>query len=69
MRSISAPLFVQVEQHLANTGRAVNLGAILSANARGRQPDYADKGLPVINSKHVRRNRVVLTRISHQKDR
>ena len=55
------PLFVQVEQRLANTGRAVRLGAILSTNIRGRQPDYADKGLPVINSKHVRTNRVVLS--------
>ena len=55
------PLFVQVAQRLANTGRDVKLGTILSTNARGRQPDYADKGLPVINSKHVRKNRVVLS--------
>ena len=55
------PLFVQVAQRLANTGRAVKLGVILSINTRGRQPNYADTGLPVINSKHVRKNRVVLS--------
>ena len=55
------PLFVQVEQLLDNTGRAARLGAVLSTNVRGRQPNYANKGLPVINSKHVRTNRVVLS--------
>ena len=55
------PLFGKVAQRLADTGRAVKLGVILSINTRGRQPNYADKGLPVINSKHVRKNRVVLS--------
>ncbi len=55
------PLFADVEKRLVDTGRAVELGAILSTNCRGRQPDYADGGLPVINSKHVRSNRVVLS--------
>lgn len=53
------PLFIEVGQRLAETGRAVELGMILSNNARGRQPTYADHGLPVINSRHVRSNRVV----------
>ncbi|WP_417281120.1 restriction endonuclease subunit S [Celeribacter sp.] len=54
------PLFVEVEQRLLATGRAVELGTILDINNRGRQPDYSDEGLPVVNSKHVRTNKVVL---------
>ena len=45
---------------LQATGRAVELGSILSINARGRQPLYDHAGLPVINSKHVRSHRVIL---------
>lgn len=55
------PLFVEVEDRLNATGAAVELGSILSTNARGRQPKYADEGLPVVNSKHVRTNRVILS--------
>jgi len=55
------PLFAEVEARLLATGSACELGSILSTNARGRQPQYADDGLPVINSKHVRTNRVILT--------
>lgn len=55
------PLFTEIEQRLTATGRAVNLGSILEVNARGRQPTYDDSGLPVINSKHVRTNRVILS--------
>jgi type I restriction enzyme S subunit len=54
------PLFAEVEQRLLGTGRAVGLGAILDINTRGRQPDYSDEGLPVVNSKHVRTNKVLL---------
>ncbi|WFS64710.1 hypothetical protein CFBP4996_09130 [Agrobacterium leguminum] len=54
------PLFSEVEQRLSATGRAIELSAILDVNSRGRQPNYADEGLPVVNSKHVRTNRVVL---------
>lgn len=54
------PLFAEVEARLLATGSACELGSILSTNARGRQPQYADDGLPVINSKHVRTNRVIL---------
>ncbi len=55
------PLFAEVEARLQATGRAVKLGSILTTNARGRQPVYDDVGLPVVNSKHVRINRVVLS--------
>ncbi|WP_339614855.1 restriction endonuclease subunit S [uncultured Gilvimarinus sp.] len=55
------PLFVEVEEKLKATNSAVMLGSVLSLNARGRQPKYSEKGLPVINSKHVRTNRVVLS--------
>ena len=54
------PLFAEVEGRLLATGSACELGSILSTNARGRQPQYADDGLLVINSKHVRTNRVIL---------
>lgn len=54
------PLFAEVEQRLEATGGAVALSRILSVNARGRQPLYDDSGLPVVNSKHVRTNKVIL---------
>lgn len=54
------PLFAEVADRLQATGRAVELGSILSVNARGRQPQYDEVGLPVINSKHVRTHRVIL---------
>lgn len=55
------PLFAEVEARLLATGSACELGSILTTNARGRQPQYADEGLPVVNSKHVRTNRVILS--------
>jgi type I restriction enzyme M protein len=54
------PLFAEVADRLQATGGAVELGTILSVNARGKQPQYDETGLPVINSKHVRTNRVIL---------
>lgn len=54
------PLFFEVEERLMATGSAVKLDTILVKNARGRQPKYAEAGLPVVNSKHVRKNRVIL---------
>ncbi len=55
-----SPLFTEVEQRLLATGDAVELGAILDTISRGRQPEYSDEGLPVVNSKHVRTNKVLL---------
>ncbi len=54
------PLFADVQNILKKTGRDVELGSILTTNVRGRQPQYEDVGLPVVNSKHVRTNRVIL---------
>lgn len=54
------PLFAEVEARLQATGGAVELGSILTTNARGRQPLYDELGLFVVNSKHVRTNRVIL---------
>lgn len=54
------PLFSDVEERLNVTGKAIELGKLLDLNSRGRQPAYAPHGLPVVNSKHVRTNRVIV---------
>lgn len=54
------PLFSEVEERLNATGNAIELGELLDLNSRGRQPIYAPHGLPVVNSKHVRTNRVIV---------
>jgi type I restriction enzyme M protein len=36
------------------------LGSLLHYCRRGKQPIYSDRGLPVLNSKHVLENRIVL---------
>lgn len=55
------PIFGEVERKLTSTGSSAPLGKFLLTNRRGAQPEYADEGLPVVNSKHVRVNRVVLS--------
>ena len=45
-------------QALAKNNRVFKLGDRLSFNQRGTQPDYAEEGLPVVNSKHVQRGQV-----------
>lgn len=42
-------------------GGTAELGELVQLNSRGRQPIYAETGLPVINSKHVRTNHVNLS--------
>src|SRR5258708_7410444 len=54
------PKYHHVQAKLKDTGRAIELGRALHLIARGRQPQYAEDGLQVIISKHVRTNRVVL---------
>lgn len=45
---------------MAIHGECVNLDTLLDVNRRGKQPQYAEIGLPVINSKHVLKNEVRL---------
>lgn len=52
------PRFAALTALMASAGNSVRLGEQLLFNSRGRQPEYADEGLPVINSKHVLRNEV-----------
>ncbi|MGB0127684.1 MAG: hypothetical protein WBP72_08595, partial [Rhodocyclaceae bacterium] len=54
------PRFKALMDLIQSTGSGVRLGDHLLGNRRGTQPDYADAGLPVINSKHVLRNEVRL---------
>jgi type I restriction enzyme M protein len=55
------PRFDELEAKLADTHELVSLGSLLTVNQRGTQPDYADEGLPVINSRHVREGEVLLS--------
>lgn len=52
------PRFAALAAKLAAIGNSERLGTQLLFNARGKQPEYADAGVPVINSKHVLRNEV-----------
>ena len=54
------PKFDQLREHLLQTGGAIKLGSDLSLNKRGTQPIYTDiqMGIPVLNSKHIRENRI-----------
>lgn len=52
------PRFDDLITMMAAKGNCDRLGNHLRFNSRGKQPDYADMGLPVINSKHVLRNEV-----------
>ena len=55
------PKFDQLEAKLAETHPLSLLRDFLTLNQRGTQPDYAEEGLPVINSKHVREGEVILS--------
>ena len=56
-----APKYDEIAAKLTATGQAIAIGDEDSAFVnRGSQPAYADEGLSVINSKHVRTNRVLL---------
>ncbi|PKO61842.1 MAG: hypothetical protein CVU24_06770 [Betaproteobacteria bacterium HGW-Betaproteobacteria-18] len=52
------PKYEALYQALAKTNKIFKLGDRLSFNQRGSQPDYAEEGLPVVNSKHVQRGQV-----------
>jgi len=55
------PKFDELEAKIAETHTLVPLSSVLTLNQRGTQPDYAEEGLPVINSKHVREGEVILS--------
>ena len=52
------PRFKALTDFINATGQGAQLADWLSENQRGRQPDYAEDGLPVVNSKHVLRGEV-----------
>ncbi len=54
------PKYEALYQVLAKNNRVFKLGDRLSFNQRGAQPDYAEAGLPVVNSKHVQRGEVLM---------
>ncbi len=54
------PRFAAFLELIDATGAGAKLGNHLKENKRGKQPNYADAGLPVVNSKHVLRNEVRL---------
>ncbi len=54
------PKYAELEAHLLATGRFTTLETLLAINERGSQPDYAEGGLPVINSKHIANGEVRL---------
>ena len=47
------PKFAELISHIESTGNYALLGSLLKINDRGNQPDYAESGLPVVNSKHI----------------
>lgn len=55
------PKFDELEAEIAKTHELARLKDFLTLNQRGTQPSYAEQGLPVINSKHVREGEVLLT--------
>lgn len=55
------PKFDELEAKIAENHTLVPLSSVLTLNQRGTQPDYAEEGLPVINSKHVREGEVILS--------
>jgi len=55
------PKFDELEAEIAKSNELAQLIDFLTLNQRGTQPNYAEQGLPVINSKHVREGEVLLT--------
>ncbi|MEW6647067.1 MAG: restriction endonuclease subunit S [Pseudomonadota bacterium] len=52
------PRFDRLLEHIEATGQSYPLADLLTVNQRGKQPDYGDSGLPVVNSKHVNNGEV-----------
>jgi len=54
------PAFKNLIEHLPSEVKLAPLSSHLTFCQRGKQPSYTKHGLPVINSKHVQANRVIL---------
>lgn len=54
------PRYQALTDFIKATGQAARLADWLNENQRGKQPDYQEGGLPVVNSKHVLRGEVRL---------
>lgn len=54
------PKFTELVEKMKRHGKVARLGDCLRFCERGRQPDYCDEGLPVVNSRHVRGGAVEL---------
>lgn len=54
------PRFQALADFIDATGQGARLADWLIQNQRGKQPDYAETGVPVVNSKHVLRGEVRL---------
>jgi len=54
------PKYEALIAKMETAGKCVPLDSLLELNRRGKQPEYAEYGLPVINSKHVLKNEVRL---------
>jgi type I restriction enzyme M protein len=54
------PRFQALAAFIEATGQGARLAEWLNEIQRGKQPDYAEEGLPVVNSKHVLRGEVRL---------
>lgn len=47
------PKYAKLIELIESTGQASPLAKLLQTNQRGKQPEYTENGLPVVNSKHV----------------
>lgn len=56
------PAFAKLTQNLPQAVNFEPLGPLLSYCQRGKQPSYADSGLPVLNSRHILENKIVSER-------
>ena len=47
------PKYAKLIELIESTGQSSPLTNLLQTNQRGKQPEYSESGLPVVNSKHV----------------
>lgn len=55
------PKFDELESIISAKENVQPLGEFLVVNARGKQPSYEDDGVLIVNSKHVRTGKVIVT--------